>query len=139
MKGLGEIGVLRIGLILLLAVPPAAVVRAAQMGHDMTGMTYDRTTEVTLEGTVEQVMTVPGTHAMSGMHLALKTDSETIHVHLGPEAFVAKQGVTFAKGDRVTVVGSRINGEGFEAILARTVRKGEKTIRLRSDEGRPLW
>jgi hypothetical protein len=111
---------------------------AAQMGHE-SGMQYDLKTEMTLTGTVEDVMDVPGTGAMSGMHLALKTKAETIHVHLGPTAFVKKQGIVFAKGDQVTVTGSRIKGEGFEAILARTVTKGDSAVTLRDKNGMPRW
>ena len=111
---------------------------AAQMSHEM-GMTYDRATEVTLTGTVDDVMTMPGTSAMSGTHIALRTTGETIHVHLGPTEAVAKMGATYAKGDRVTVTGSRIKGEGFEAILARTVRKGSTVVTLRDEDGTPRW
>jgi hypothetical protein len=111
---------------------------AAQMGHE-SGMQYDLKTEKTLTGTLDDVMTMPGTGAMSGTHLALRTETETIHVHLGPTDFVKKQGITFAKGDSVAVTGSRIKGEGFEAILARTVEKGETVITLRDTNGMPRW
>ena len=111
---------------------------AGQTGHD-SSMRYDVKTEVTLTGTVEDVMQVPGTSAMSGTHLSLKTKSETIHVHLGPTAFVGKQEITFAKGDAVAVTGSRMKGDGFEAILARTVKRGNKVITLRDKNGMPRW
>jgi len=111
---------------------------AFQMGHEM-GMKYDMKTETTLKGTVESVMEVPGTGGMSGTHLALKTETETIHVHLGPTAFVTKQGVAFAKHDQVSVTGSRIKGEGFEAILARSVKKGDKVVTFRDEKGMPRW
>jgi len=111
---------------------------ASQMTHE-SGMPYDVKTEVALTGTVEDVMEVPGATAMSGTHLSLKTKAETIHVHLGPTAFVARQGVPLAKGDQVTVTGSRVKGEGFEAILARTVKKGDRVMTLRDDDGKPRW
>lgn len=111
---------------------------AGQAGHD-SSMRYDVKMEVTLDGTVEDVMQVPGASAMSGTHLSLKTQSETIHVHLGPTQFVNKQGITFAKGDSVAVTGSRIKGDGFEAILARTVKRGNKVITLRDKNGMPRW
>jgi hypothetical protein len=111
---------------------------AAQMGHE-SGTQYDLKTEMTLTGTVEDVMDVPRTGAMSGTHLSLKTKAVTIHVHLGPTAFVKKLGIPFAKGDQVTVTGSRIKGEGFEAILARTVTKGDSVVTLRDKNGMPRW
>jgi hypothetical protein len=44
---------------------------------------------------------------MVGTHLELKTDAAAIEVHVGPEAFVTKQGFSFEKGDVITVTGSK--------------------------------
>lgn len=110
----------------------------AQMTHG-AGMAYDPKTEVTLEGTVDEVMTMPGTQPMSGVHLALTTKDETLHVHVGTPEYLAREGLSFSKGDRVTVIGSRIAGEGFEAVLARTVTKGTVVIMLRDRDGQPRW
>lgn len=123
---------LTIGLLAL-----GAGVTAAQ-GSD-PGTRYDLKTETMLTGTIDGVMEVPGTGAMSGTHLSLETTSETIHVHLGPSQFVKKQGITFAKGDAVAVTGSRIKGDGYQAILARTVKRGSKAITLRDKNGMPRW
>lgn len=114
------------------------VLAASQMAHE-SGMRYDVKTEVTLRGTVDDVMEVPGTSTMSGTHLSLKTKDETIHVHLGPSAFVSRQGIAVVKGNEVTVTGSRVKGEGFEAILARTVKKGDQVMTLRGETGMPRW
>lgn len=122
----------------LVAVVVGSAVAVAQMSHG-SGMAYDPKTEVTLEGTVADVMTMPGTQPMSGVHLSLETKDGTIHVHVGTPEYLEKQGVSFAKGDRVTVTGSRIKGEGFEAILARTVTKGEVVVTLREKDGTPRW
>lgn len=111
---------------------------AAAQGSE-PGMRYDLNTETTLTGVIESVMEVPGTGAMSGTHLSLETKSETIHVHLGPTRFVNKQGIAFAKGDSVAVTGSRIKGDGYQAILARTVKRGSKAITLRDKNGMPRW
>jgi len=113
-------------------------VAAAQMSHG-SSMAYDPKTEVTLEGTVEDVMTMPGTQPMSGVHLALATKEGTIHVHVGTPDYLAKQKVSFAKGDRVTVTGSLIKGQGFEAVLARTVTKDDVVVTLREEDGTPRW
>jgi len=110
----------------------------AQMAHG-AGMAYDPKTEVTIEGTMDDVMTMPGTQPLSGVHLALETKDGIVHVHVGTPEYLAKQKVSFAKGDRITVTGSRIKGEGFEAILARTVTKGQVVVTLRDEDGTPRW
>jgi len=115
-----------------------AAVAAAQMMHG-SGMAYDPKTEVTVQGTVEDVMTMPGTQPLSGVHLSLETKEGMIHVHVGTPEYLAKQGVSFAKGDQVTVTGSRIKGEGFEAILARTVTRDQVVVTLRDEDGTPRW
>jgi hypothetical protein len=56
----------------------------------------------------------------------------------GPAAFVKKEGMTFAKGDAITVTGSKVPYDSAEAILAREVKKGEKTLVLRNQKGVPL-
>ena len=120
------------------ALVAGGAVALAQMAHG-SGMAYDPKTEVTLEGTVEDVMTMPGTQPLSGVHLSLATKDGTIHVHVGTPEYLAKQNVSFAKGDQVTVTGSRIKGEGFEAVLARTVTKGTVVVTLRDEDGKPRW
>ena len=76
MRRSSETGILQVGSILLRAAGMSTAGLARQMGHGsgMTGITYDRATEVTLEGAVDQVMTVPGNHAMGGMHLSGVTE-----------------------------------------------------------------
>lgn len=101
---------------------------------------YDPATEVTFTGTVDVVdeHAHPGITRM-GMHLAVKTAEGVFDVHLGPAAFVKKEGMTFAKGDVITVTGSKVPYDSAEAILAREVKKGEKTLVLRNQKGIPLW
>jgi hypothetical protein len=121
---------------LALAVPA----RAAQHGDmAMPGMDYNKATETTITGTVEGTMEVPGQHALSGVHLVLSTAEGTVHVHAGPASYLASKNAAFKKGDKVEVIGSRIKGEGFEAVLARQIRKGAQTVTLRNEAGKPLW
>jgi len=120
------------------ALVAGGAVALAQMTHG-SGMAYDPKTEITLEGTVDDVMTMPGTQPLSGVHLALETKDGIVHVHVGTPEYLAKQDVSFGEGDRVTVTGSRIKGEGFEAILARTVTKGQVAVTLRDEDGTPRW
>ena len=99
---------------------------------------YDASTEVTISGTVQDVLH-PQMGRMDGTHLVLKTETETIEVHLGPSNFVSDKGFTFAKGDSVQVLGSKVTIGGNQAVLAREVTKDGKTLTLRDKTGRPLW
>jgi hypothetical protein len=100
---------------------------------------YDVTTVETLRGTVvgvEQIDRGPG--MSSGVHALIKTDAETIPVHLGPQWFVEQQ-EALAAGDVVEVTGSRVTVDGKPALIAAEVRKGEASLKLRDADGFPVW
>jgi hypothetical protein len=73
-----------------------------------------------------------------GLHLIVKTDKETIGVHLGPAAFIVKT-MTFKEGDTVEVVGSKVMMMGRPTLIAREVKKGDQVLKLRDERGMPLW
>lgn len=100
---------------------------------------YDPATEVRVKGTVEDVRQVADRSGGSGTHIILKTDKENLEVHLGPTAFVSKSEITFAKGDSIEVLGSRVKYGDADALLAREVQKDGKTLVLRDANGIPKW
>ena len=105
-----------------------------------SGRMYNPATETTVKGTVEEVKQIPSARgASSGTHLILKTDKETLKVHLGPTAFLEKEKFTFAKGDQIEITGSKVKIGGADALLAREVKKGDKTLTLRNAQGVPAW
>jgi DNA/RNA endonuclease YhcR with UshA esterase domain len=112
---------------------------AAAQGRRNRVTRYDPATEITVTGTIEAVQQVSRSGAWGGTHLKLKTKDETLDVHLGPSKFVADKGFTFEKGDKVEVTGSKIKYDGKYALVARTVKKGDKTLTLRDASGVPLW
>ena len=122
---------------LVLWLAPAGAQNPQGMGQGMPR--YNAGTEATLEGTVEEVQAVTSMRGMEGTHLMLKTESETIEVHLGPAAFLKEKNVQLVTGDAVHVVGARVKIAGADALLAREIRKGEATWTLRDESGRPLW
>ncbi len=104
------------------------------------GRIYDPHAVETLSGEVTSVETVSapdGRHG--GVHLTLKTDRETVAVHLGPAWWVEKQKPRIAKGDEIEVVGSRVTFEGKPVVIAREVKKGSETLTLRNAAGVPAW
>ena len=100
---------------------------------------YNPSTETTVKGTVEQVKQVTGRHGWNGTHLTLKTGAGTMDVHVGPSSYVSQQGFSFAAGDKVEVVGSKVTMGGNEALIAREIKKDGKTLVLRNAQGVPRW
>ena len=74
-----------------------------------------------------------------GVHFTLKTEKETIPVHLGPSWYMEEQAVSFAPGDKVEVTGSRITYQGQPTIIAAEVKKGGQVLKLRDAAGVPVW
>ena len=60
-------------------------------------------------------------------------------VHLGPTWFLQGEGFEIAKGDAVEVIGSVVDSEGTTFLIAREVKKGQKAVRLRDEQGVPAW
>jgi hypothetical protein len=140
---------LAIALVLVLCVPFVAAQmpmagqmqrRGPMMGAGMPN--YDTATEVTLKGTVEavkQIQGMQGRQGMGGTHLTIKTEKESIDVHVGPSWFLQQHKMTFSKGDQLEVTGSRVKFENADALLAREIKKGEQTLTLRNAQGVPAW
>jgi hypothetical protein len=102
---------------------------------------YNSQTVETVRGEVVNVRTLPSRRgaAGGGVHVTLKTDKETIDVHVGPSWYLAEKGVKLAPKDQLEVRGSRVTFEGKPAIIAAEVTKAGKSLRLRDDNGLPVW
>jgi len=101
---------------------------------------YDSKTVVTLQGTVERVEKAAPIKGMGpGIHLILKTDTETIPVQLGPSWYVDQLGIVFQAKDSVEVTGSRVPCEGKPVILAAEITRNDEVAKFRELKGRPLW
>jgi hypothetical protein len=118
------------------------------------GPAYDTKTEATFTGTVTDVKTGgPGrlgwlmrVHTLGLGHkgvqekqLLLKTDTDTVRIHLGPTAFLTDQKVEIRKGDTLDVTGSRVTIGDSQLVLAREIRKADNIWTLRDAAGQPLW
>ncbi len=75
----------------------------------------------------------------NGIHLLVKTATESISVQLGPAWFVGRQPVQIKQGDTVKVTGSRITFAGKPAIVASEVSKDGQVLKLRDANGVPAW
>jgi len=101
---------------------------------------YDPKTVETISGEVTSVDRITPAKGMSGgVHMNVKTDKETISVHLGPSWYLENQDVKIAAKDKVEVKGSRITFGGKPVIIAAEVKKGDEVLKLRDDAGFPVW
>ena len=104
------------------------------------GRMYDPKTVETISGEVAGIESFTPAKGMgAGVHLLLKTDKETISVHLGPAWFIENQDLKIENKDQVVVRGSRITFQEKPAIIAAEVTKGNETLMLRDDAGVPVW
>ena len=101
---------------------------------------YDPKSVETISGEVTSVDRITPAKGMTGgVHMNVKTDKETVSVHLGPSWYLENQDVKIAAKDKVEVKGSRITFGGKPAIIAAEVKKGEEVLKLRDDAGFPVW
>lgn len=124
--------------VLLMPVMPQLLGQATSDTTKRSPM-YDTATETTVNGTVEAVNVITGRRGWGGTHLQLTTGDGMLDVHVGPAWYLTKQGFAIAKGDQLTVTGSKIQYNNADALLARTIKKGDSEITLRNAQGIPAW
>jgi hypothetical protein len=138
MKIMNDPRALRISLTVVAALI-ATVVLAWGQSRPMHSPIYNPKTETTFTGVIEKVSEVPGPGRGTGTHLVVKGDKETMEVHVGPTWYLNQKGYSFAKDDKIEVVGSKVQYGGTDVIVARKITKGDTTWTLRNEQGIPLW
>jgi hypothetical protein len=104
------------------------------------GRIYDVKTVQTVKGAITEIQRVAPMRGMSeGVHITLKTDQGVADVHLGPAWYLDHQDTQLAVGDHVDVRGSRVMLEGKPVVIAAEVKKGGEVLKLRDDQGLPMW
>ena len=101
---------------------------------------YNPQTVETITGevvSVDHITPMKGMH--HGVHVVVKSDKETISVHLGPGWYIENQDVKIAPKDKIEVKGSRIAFDGKPAVIAAEVKKGNEVLMLRDASGFPAW
>lgn len=84
-------------------------------------------------------MITPMKGMSQGVHLTLKTYKEIISVHLGPWWYIENRDIRIEPKDKIEVAGSRITYQGKPAIIAANVKKGDEVLKLRDENGLPVW
>jgi len=101
---------------------------------------YDPKTVETVGGNVLSIQktTLPKRRGY-WVELMLQTTKETITVQLGPAWYIDKQTPRIEANDTITVIGSRLTMDGRLAIVAADVTKGNELLKLRDNNGTPVW
>jgi DNA/RNA endonuclease YhcR with UshA esterase domain len=102
---------------------------------------YDKSTEVKVSGVVTDVKDydcpISGT---LGAHVTIQPEQgPAIEVHVAATKYVKNYEMVFAKGDKVEVLGSKVQFNGADAIIAREITRGQDTFTFRDGNGKPLW
>ena len=126
------------------AVQPAPPPGAPAMGRKGRGQHrfFNPSTVETVTGQVTKVQHGPMRQGGRGnfVRFTLQTDKGPQQVFLGPASYVDAQTVKLAAGDNVQVKGSLVTGpKGKSGITAIEVTKGDQVVKLRDDQGKPLW
>jgi len=89
----------------------------------------------TLLGIINKVETVSS--QMSGEDMTELVLVNGAKVVLAPPSWLKQRKLTFKAGDKVLVRGFESKMEGWFAAISITV--GDQTLKLREEDGRPLW
>lgn len=100
---------------------------------------YNKATEVTIAGTVDEVQPHQGRAGGTGTHLIVSAPGGPFDVHLGPTNWLTSKKFNFSKGDQIEIVGSKTVVDGKDAFIAREVKRAGDTMVLRDEAGFPLW
>ncbi len=121
-----------------------AMMQGQQMGQGMMGgrmrgaNIYNPQTETTVSGTVQEVSHyICGPWA--GTYTILSTPQGPVNAQLGPSEYLQQQNLWIRPGDQIEVTGSRLNIDGVDVLLARSVTSAGQTVTLRNQQGMPMW
>ena len=101
---------------------------------------YNAADEVVVRGFVKEVQEFdcPVSEGELASHLMLKTADGVLQVHLAPVRIMAGQKLSFAPGDQLEVVGSKIRLNGENGVIAREITRGNESFIFRDREGKLL-
>jgi hypothetical protein len=128
-------------LMLIALLVPAPVLGDANppVARKAAKVKYDPATIVSVSGTVLGELRTDHGQGAKSVRLVLKVGQDQVSVHLGPDTWVDRQKVRFAKGDELTVRGSKFTYEGKYGLIAQSVTRGGDTLVLRDAAGKPAW
>jgi len=111
----------------------------AQKNQGPSPAKYDLHTETKMKVTVEEVKLPPKGSEKEVAYLMVKSETDSVDVYLCPKSFFDDMGMSFSKGDEVTLTGSKVKHGEADLVLARELVKGNDTFVLRDEKGNPVW
>lgn len=101
---------------------------------------YNAANEVVVKGIVQEVQEFdcPVSEGDLASHLMLKTADGVFQVHLAPVRILASHKLSFAPGDQIQAVGSKVRLDGKNGVIAREISRGNETFIFRDHEGKLL-
>jgi hypothetical protein len=123
-----------IAVLTIVALPLPA--QPADEAHTAKGIgpVYDAAHEITLEGTIQQVVATPEPGSPIGLHLLVNGSEGTFDAALGP--YMTKQTrAALHDGDAVQIVGAIERVHGSEYLLVRQVTFSGRTLTVRNLNG----
>jgi|SRR5512133_3076233 hypothetical protein len=123
----------------LFAFAGSAIVAQKAPAKADTGPTYDVKTEVKIKGKVDEVKVVGETAKTKVTKLVVKSATESVELTIGPKSFLDDMGVSYTAGDDLEITGSKVKQGDADTVLVRQIVKGNDTLVLRDDKGKPYW
>ncbi|OIP68920.1 MAG: hypothetical protein AUK43_14530 [Oscillatoriales cyanobacterium CG2_30_40_61] len=105
-----------------------------------SGSMYDPSRVETVQGTITEIQTINRWNRTSQRaHLLMKTNTETLELHLGPQWYLEQQNFQIQPNDSVEVTGMRIDRGGQPILMVGEIKKENQTLQLRDENGYPRW
>ena len=105
---------------------------------------FNPSTVKTVKGTVQSVGSFMPEGATAGagggLRLRVKTsDGNLMTVYAGPSSYAEQKNFFVAPGDEISITGSESKIGQRSVIVASELKKGDQTLQLRDQSGKPLW
>jgi len=126
-----------ISLLMLLGALPVLAQKTEQ--KDSSPTKYDLHTELKTKGVVDEVNLLSFGTRKDFTELIIKSGEDKVHIYVCPKPFQEEMGITFTKGDEISVTGSKVKQETSDVILARELIRGTDTLMFRDGKGNPVW
>ena len=101
---------------------------------------FDSRSVETIKGevlTIERFIPLKG--MSSGLQIIVRTETDTIAAHLGPEWFMDNQDIHIEREDIIEIKGARITFDGKSVLIATEILRRTDILRLRNISGFPVW
>ena len=121
-------------LLAILAVPLGAQLAPETRATRAVGPVYDAAHEITLNGTIQEVVTKRVAGSPVGMHLLVAGPEGVVDAHVGPYLTKDTQEALHA-GLPVQIVGAVEQLHGKSVLLARQLIFGGRTVTVRNENG----